>query len=250
MSRTLTVPWQSTFFGGSQSDIALAMAVHPVSGAVYIAGHTDSADLPGRTGGALGRGAGTDGFVARLTPGLMATDAVPNAFSFPPRTNVPAASSQTSSPAQITGIAAGPVPIAIHGGNYAQYCVSSAAVCTCDIRAFGTAPATIANNQYACVRQNAPLLTPAQANATLVVGGGWANFLVTTGTQVALPCTLDVDGNGTVDALTDGLIIIRAMFGLTGTSVTNGAIAPGATRTTWAVVQAYLNGYCGAGFAP
>ena len=50
--------------------------------------------------------------------------------------------------------------------------------------------------------------------------------------------------------LLDGLIIIRAMFGLTGTSATAGAIGPGATRTTWAAIQPYLNGNCGANFVP
>jgi predicted outer membrane repeat protein len=62
-------------------------------------------------------------------------------------------------------------------------------------------------------------------------------------------CTLDVDGNHSIDPLTDGLIIVRAMFGMTGTSVTNAAIGNGATRTTWAQIQPYLNGNCGTSFA-
>lgn len=64
-------------------------------------------------------------------------------------------------------------------------------------------------------------------------------------------CKLDIDGNGVQDALTDGLLIIRALFGLTGTAVTNGAIGGGSpTRTTWAQIQPYLNGSCGANFSP
>ena len=63
-------------------------------------------------------------------------------------------------------------------------------------------------------------------------------------------CTLDVDGNGSIDALTDGLLMLRAMFGLTGTAVTNGAVGGGAQRTTWAQLRPYLNGNCGAAFAP
>jgi hypothetical protein len=61
---------------------------------------------------------------------------------------------------------------------------------------------------------------------------------------------LDIDGNSTTDALTDGLLLVRAMFGLTGTAVTNGAVAAGAPRATWAAVRSYLNGNCGANFAP
>ena len=63
-------------------------------------------------------------------------------------------------------------------------------------------------------------------------------------------CTLDIDGNKSVDALTDGLMILRAMFGLTGTSVTANAVGANATRTTWQQLQPWLNGNCGTGFAP
>lgn len=61
---------------------------------------------------------------------------------------------------------------------------------------------------------------------------------------------LDIDGNLATDALTDGLILLRAMFGLTGTSVTNGAIGSGATRATWALIRTYVNSNCGANFSP
>lgn len=63
-------------------------------------------------------------------------------------------------------------------------------------------------------------------------------------------CTLDVDGNGTRDALTDGLIMLRALLGLTGTTVTNGALGANATRGDWASIRAFLNGSCGGTFAP
>lgn len=60
-----------------------------------------------------------------------------------------------------------------------------------------------------------------------------------------------VRGNGGApDALTDGLLMMRAMFGLTGTAVTNGATAAGAPRNNWTLIRAYLNGSCGANFAP
>jgi CSLREA domain-containing protein len=63
-------------------------------------------------------------------------------------------------------------------------------------------------------------------------------------------CTLDVDGNGSLDALTDGLLAIRSMFGLTGTAATNGAVGSGASRNTWALIQKYLSDNCGTTFAP
>lgn len=64
-------------------------------------------------------------------------------------------------------------------------------------------------------------------------------------------CTLDIDGNNSIDALTDGLLLVRAMFGLTGTAVTNNAIGGGSpTRNTWTLIRTYLNGSCGSSFAP
>ena len=51
---------------------------------------------------------------------------------------------------------------------------------------------------------------------------------------------LDVDGNGAPDALTDGLLIIRYLFGLRGNSLIAGAIDPSATRTTTDAIEAYL----------
>lgn len=62
---------------------------------------------------------------------------------------------------------------------------------------------------------------------------------------------LDVDGNGLVQPLTDGLMLLRAMLGLKLTAVTNGAIGTGTpTRTTWATIQPFLNANCGTNFAP
>jgi hypothetical protein len=68
--------------------------------------------------------------------------------------------------------------------------------------------------------------------------------------RTALGCTLDIDGNGRFDALTDGLLFVRAMFGLTGISVTNGALGAGATRTDWAQLRTFMNDRCGTNFAP
>jgi hypothetical protein len=52
---------------------------------------------------------------------------------------------------------------------------------------------------------------------------------------------IDIDGNGNYDALTDGLLIVRYLFGLNGASLTGGAIGPGATRTTPIEIAQYLD---------
>ena len=61
-----------------------------------------------------------------------------------------------------------------------------------------------------------------------------------TGTAHA-QCNFDVDANGHVDALTDGVLILRAGFGLTGTSLTQGALGTGATRTDPTAILNYIN---------
>ena len=40
---------------------------------------------------------------------------------------------------------------------------------------------------------------------------------------------LDIDGNGQTDALTDGLLILRYMFGLTGNALVTSAISTDAS---------------------
>ncbi|MDB2670121.1 M4 family metallopeptidase, partial [Porticoccaceae bacterium] len=50
----------------------------------------------------------------------------------------------------------------------------------------------------------------------------------------------DIDGNGDIDALTDGLLTLRYLFGLQGNTLINGVIADDATRTTAEEVEAHL----------
>ena len=63
---------QATYLGGSGTDEALALAIHPTSGDVYVAGFTTSTNFPGTTGGAQAAngGGGVDAFVARLSSTL------------------------------------------------------------------------------------------------------------------------------------------------------------------------------------
>jgi hypothetical protein len=67
----LTQILQSTYLGGSSGDYARALAIHPKTGEVYVAGVTDSTDFPGTSGGAqASKGGRYDAFVARLNSGL------------------------------------------------------------------------------------------------------------------------------------------------------------------------------------
>jgi uncharacterized repeat protein (TIGR02543 family) len=76
LNQSLTQILQSTYLGGSRYDRVTALAIHPTTGEVYVAGFTFSTDFPNTSGGAQQThgdgGSGTDAFVARLTADLAA----------------------------------------------------------------------------------------------------------------------------------------------------------------------------------
>lgn len=53
----------------------------------------------------------------------------------------------------------------------------------------------------------------------------------------------DIDADGNVDALTDGLILLRYLFGLRGESLLNSAVSSEATRTSATAIEAYIAEY-------
>lgn len=76
LNATLTTLSQATYLGGSDgSDYVFALAIHPTTGEVFVAGTTASTDFPGTAGGAQPATAGgeepfVDAFVARLNATL------------------------------------------------------------------------------------------------------------------------------------------------------------------------------------
>ena len=60
--------------------------------------------------------------------------------------------------------------------------------------------------------------------------------------QRALPVA-DIDGNGSTDALTDGLLLLRYLFNLSGESLIAGAVSSDATRTTASEIEEYIELY-------
>jgi hypothetical protein len=54
---------------------------------------------------------------------------------------------------------------------------------------------------------------------------------------------LDVDGDGNTEPLTDGLLVLRFLFGFTGTTLTTGAVnLVDCTRCDAATIEPYLQG--------
>jgi hypothetical protein len=56
------------------------------------------------------------------------------------------------------------------------------------------------------------------------------------------PPDFDVDGNGTTDPLTDGLLALRYLFGFRGATLITGAVGMGCTRCDAPAIEAYLAG--------
>ncbi|MFP6726189.1 MAG: hypothetical protein VCB63_04995, partial [Alphaproteobacteria bacterium] len=52
---------------------------------------------------------------------------------------------------------------------------------------------------------------------------------------------VDIDGNGSTEALTDGLLLLRYLFGFEGSTLIAGVIGTGATRTTADEIKTYIN---------
>ncbi|MBP6530453.1 MAG: hypothetical protein KA260_10055 [Burkholderiales bacterium] len=69
--------------------------------------------------------------------------------------------------------------------------------------------------------------------------------------------TVAATGSASPAFTTDGLVTLRAMLGLSGAAVTNGAVAAGALRSQWNTpagtnnnIREWLNANCGTAFAP
>jgi alpha-tubulin suppressor-like RCC1 family protein len=64
-------------------------------------------------------------------------------------------------------------------------------------------------------------------------------------------CTMDIDGDGVVTSTGDGLLLVRALLGFSGSAVTTNAAAANGTRRTWGEIRAHLKTSCGVqGLAP
>jgi hypothetical protein len=60
--------------------------------------------------------------------------------------------------------------------------------------------------------------------------------------RFAAPLALDIDGDGTTQPLTDGLLLLRRLFSFTGTTLTTGAVDDDCTRCDAAAIEPYIAG--------
>ncbi len=76
--------------------------------------------------------------------------------------------------------------------------------------------------------------TTLAAPATRITSGDIKSYLD------GMRTSLDVDGDTLVDPATDGILILRYLLGLRGTALIQGAVTPGAPRSTATDIEAYL----------
>jgi hypothetical protein len=82
--------------------------------------------------------------------------------------------------------------------------------------------------------------------ASLISGAVSSRATVTNAVDIAqriddFKTGLDVDANGRTEALTDGLLIIRRLFGFEGASLISGAVSSDAERNTAEDIAQYID---------
>ena len=101
--------------------------------------------------------------------------------------------------------------------------------------------ATDANDGVLILRYLAGMSGAALISGSVVSGDATRNTAAAlTAYLDDLKPKLDIDGNGQVDALTDGLLISRYLLNIRGPALIAGAIGGGATRTTFTLIENYL----------
>jgi|JI10StandDraft_1071094.scaffolds.fasta_scaffold77309_1 hypothetical protein len=253
---------QVTYLGTNNNEFALGLAIHPVGGTVLVAGYTGSSSFPGTNGTPTAHSGSDDATVSAFTPDLTAYNTAPDAYAFIPQSFVQNGqfstpnSKRMSNEARVvfTPLPPAPpnnVPAYITGSAGSEFCVSNTAGCcsntavACSGFSTGwiTAPYRLASGDYVALRHDTPG-EAATATTTLIIGGTATSFTSSTGSAVTR-CDLSTSiATGTLAATREGLILLRAMLGLTGTAVTAGT----GVTSSWATLRDQFNTYCGTNF--
>ena len=86
-----------------------------------------------------------------------------------------------------------------------------------------------------------PVVIGVNQTVTASYGGDASRAASSGTTPLTVKSTLDVDDNGTPQAAVDGAMLLRYLFGLTGTALTNGiTMGSGAQRTDPAAINTFL----------
>jgi hypothetical protein len=106
-------------------------------------------------------------------------------------------------------------------------------------------PVAFQVNEFTISTQFSPAIGVTDPGKFVVVWQSFAqdgNDYAVIARRLATAATLDVDGNGSVTALTDGLLVLRFLFDFSGASLTTGALGGGCTRCAAGDIETYLDG--------
>ena len=81
---------------------------------------------------------------------------------------------------------------------------------------------------------------PALANAAIGTNATRRTAADISAYLTTLGSLLDIDGNGQIEPLKDGVLILRYLFGFRGAALINGAVGANPARFTSADIEAYL----------
>ena len=263
LNASLTSVLQSSYIGGTGYEIANALAIHPVSGEVYVAGDTLSVDLPGTVAGAQSvKSVGRDAFVTRFNPALTSRLQSTYLGGSGSENGQALAIHPTSGEVYLAGYTGSADLPNVAGGAQSVKSVSSDAF----VSRLSADLANLSGCNLDIDRDNAMLgstdgllilrrmlgLSGAALIANAVNPAGLRTGDIAIANAIdALLATLDIDGSGgAANGPTDGLILLRAMLGFTGTAVTTGIIVGTPLRNTWPLIRDYLNQNCGTNFGP
>ncbi|MBL8309962.1 MAG: hypothetical protein JNL19_06040 [Burkholderiales bacterium] len=255
---------QVTYLGTNNNEYAFALAIHPLDGTVLVAGYTGASNFPGSNGTPTAFSGGDDAVISALSPDLTAYNTVPNAFSFIDQSSVLNGEFTLASPNSkrvsnevrmtISPLPPNPpnnVPAYVTGHPSSELCVSNIAGCCSNTSVacagFSTgwisAPYRFASGDYIALRHDTPG-EAATATTQLIIGGVTTTFRSSVG-DAQSPCDLSTStANGALLATREGLLLLRAMLGLTGTAVTAGT----GVTTSWTSLRDHFNAHCGTNF--
>ena len=169
----------------------------------------------------------TDGTTTYELESTSIADVTPDRFWFVPRLGLALNETVYSETVRISGITAA-AAISVSGGAY-----------RIDGGGYTSSNGTVTNGQSVTLRLDTAASPGAETIALLTIGGVQAEFSARTA-YLDDPFSGDIDGNGSNDALSDGLLIIRYMFGFTGNTLIQDALGIGASRTTAEEIENYL----------
>ena len=249
---------QVTYLGVGGDDQALAVAIAPAEGDIVVAGFSTAAGFPGTASGApTSYGGNNDAVVVRMSADLTAVNTIPSPATFIAQSNVGPHTVRMSNEIRMANV---PIGSANYGSAFvwgqpdSQLCATTTPGCCTNNVPIGQCPGGFYSGwtsqpypfleagDYLAVRHTAA--ASGTAVTYLTIGGKAFAFVTSTGDASKL-CNLDLDADHQLRSNVEGVVLLRAMLGMTGTALVAGT---GVASGDWLAIRPVLNAYCGTSF--